>query len=557
MNVALLERATGNAGIDARLVGEITTRAHVALRRLGLDSNDTTEEELYYVLVAAYNKDSMKLREILRDTYFVLVNLGIRPMSLNFNDIEETVLSGVPYQDSSVAHAQRQLRAELIRRYAEHERTHEDMVYRLGKEVNVLAEEDNFEPLREPLVFKKTARHIKNNKDANKKPDDNGRPIAQHLRLSHHASDARQFHSSTGGARAEVDRTIDIAEKENSMDKSPQILAIGDINTNAFIKLNEDSVGQTTDKDGYDLVTLELGAKLPYDGVDVIKVNECSPNASVSLSRLGLDAHLMTWVGGDDVGQEMIDYLKEERVGVSNIVIERDQKSNYHYVLRYGADRTKLQRFEDFSYQWKDPDVVPDWIYLGVLGEKTWSLHESILAYLKTHPSIKLVFQPGMYHLMWGAEKLREFYQHAEIVIMNREEAAQVTGKTRDSVEGLLSGLHELGVTVAVVTDGPTGAFASDGTKQLYMPNFPDPAAPFERTGAGDAFASTIVAALALGETLETALLWAPINSAYVVQKMGAQAGLLTRDVLLQHLADAPEWYHPQPLTEYLSSDAK
>lgn len=44
--------------------------------------------------------------------------------------------------------------------------------------------------------------------------------------------------------------------------------------------------------------------------------------------------------------------------------------------------------------------------------------------------------------------------------------------------------------------------------KRLQMPLYPDPAPPKERTGAGDAFASTFVAALAKGNTIEEALQW-------------------------------------------------
>src|SRR5690606_7945950 len=100
--------------------------------------------------------------------------------------------------------------------------------------------------------------------------------------------------------------------------------------------------------------------------------------------------------------------------------------------------------------------------------------------------------------------------------------AAQVTGKERGDINVLLEAMHELGVKVAVITDGPAGAYASDDSQKLFMPNYPDVAEPYDRTGAGDAFASTIVAALARGKSLEEALLWAPINSMNVVQKLGA-----------------------------------
>jgi ribokinase len=80
------------------------------------------------------------------------------------------------------------------------------------------------------------------------------------------------------------------------------------------------------------------------------------------------------------------------------------------------------------------------------------------------------------------------------------------------------------------------------------MPPYPDPKAPFERTGAGDAFASTLAVALALGKTLEEALIWAPINSASVVQDVGAQRGLLNQTQLKEWLAKAPTDYKPRKI---------
>jgi 2-dehydro-3-deoxygluconokinase len=321
------------------------------------------------------------------------------------------------------------------------------------------------------------------------------------------------------------------------------MLCLGDIITDAFIKLSETHAEVTKDDKGYKRLSFELGAKLPYDKVDEVKAVECSPNAAVSMARLGLSVSLMSWLGDDKTGQEMIEYLKEQGVGTDDLVVERGKKSNYHYVLRYGADRTKLQRFEDYSYEWHTPAQKPDWLYLSVLGEKTWPLHEAVLRYLGDNPDIKLAFQPGMYHLMWGTEKMAPFYQRAEIVVLNREEAAQVTGKDRADVNALIQGLHDLGVKVAVVTDGPDGAYASDDQKTLFMPIYPDPKEPYDRTGAGDAFASTLTAALAIGEPLETALSWAPINSMNVSQYIGAQEGLLTREKLDELLQAAPDGY--------------
>jgi len=77
------------------------------------------------------------------------------------------------------------------------------------------------------------------------------------------------------------------------------------------------------------------------------------------------------------------------------------------------------------------------------------------------------------------------------------------------------------------------------------MPMYPDPAPPVDRTGAGDSFSSTFTAAIALGNDLPTALSWGPINSMNVVQHIGAQKGLLSREKLEEHLKNAPKDYVP------------
>jgi sugar/nucleoside kinase (ribokinase family) len=94
-----------------------------------------------------------------------------------------------------------------------------------------------------------------------------------------------------------------------------------------------------------------------------------------------------------------------------------------------------------------------------------------------------------------------------------------------------------------VITDGPAGAFASDGSHRFRVPCYPNSAPPVDRTGAGDAFTATLLAALAKGHSLATALAWAPINAMSVVQHVGSQAGLLTEREVASWLARAPENY--------------
>ncbi len=324
---------------------------------------------------------------------------------------------------------------------------------------------------------------------------------------------------------------------------TPYLLFIGDIFTDAFIKLDEKTTKVFDEGDGKKWLAVPYGQKPKYERVDIVRSVGPSPNAAVSCARLGLRAGLMAWVGGDDVGKEALQYLATENVSTEPMIVERDKVTSYWYVLNYKADRTMLVKSEKYNYKWKDPKVTPDWIYLAYIGEDSWHLHEALADYLERNPEIKFVLQPGTFQFEWGAKKLKRLYKRAYAVIMNREEAVDVTGASYDSIQGLADALHALGPEIAVITDGPDGAYASFDGKLYNMPNYPDPGPPVERTGAGDAFASTFIAGLALGETPETSLSWAPINSMNVVQHIGAQAGLLRKKDIKKYLAEAPANY--------------
>ena len=331
--------------------------------------------------------------------------------------------------------------------------------------------------------------------------------------------------------------------KKNESKDAPNLLFIGDIFTDAFIKLDEKTTKVIDEGDGVKWLAVPFGQKPKYEKVDIVRSVGPSPNAAVSCARLGLQASLMAWIGGDDVGKEALAHLTKEGVGTDTMVTERDKVTSYWYVLNYKADRTMLVKSEKYKYEWRDPKTTPDWIYLSYVGEDSWPLHVSLLGYLERHPNIKFVFQPGTFQFAWGAKKLKALYARSHSVIMNREEAVQVTGADYNSLKDLADALHAIGPEIVVITDGPAGSYASFDGKLYNMPNYPDPAPPLERTGAGDAFASTFIAALALGESVETALTWAPINSMNVVQHIGAQKGLLTKKKLLEYLKNAPKNY--------------
>ena len=217
---------------------------------------------------------------------------------------------------------------------------------------------------------------------------------------------------------------------------------------------------------------------------------------------------------------------------------------NYHYVLRYGPERTILIKHETYPYLLPDFAQPPRFIYFSSVGEHALPFHQEIAEYVAKHPETKLVFQPGTFQISVGVDAIRSLYEATEIFFCNKEEAQQILGSNEQHIPTLIRAVRELGPTLPVITDGPNGAYVVDEHDQAWhMPMYPDPAPPVDRTGAGDSFSSTFTAAIALGKTPAEALEWGPVNSMNVVQHIGAQAGLLTREELLGHLEQRPEHY--------------
>ncbi|MCW9054578.1 MAG: carbohydrate kinase family protein [Candidatus Pacebacteria bacterium] len=319
-------------------------------------------------------------------------------------------------------------------------------------------------------------------------------------------------------------------------------VGLGDITTDAFIRLEDARVNCTIDEDACQLC-MDFGSKIPYESATIVPAVGNSPNAAVSAHRLGLRSALITSLGDDRNGEEMLAQLKKEGVSDEFITVEKGVESNYHYVLLYDAERTILVKHHEYQYKLPEFKTPPRWIYLSSLGENSIPYHHEIAKYVKDHPEVNLAFQPGTFQIKLGADTLKDIYEVSALFFCNKQEAQKILQTDSEDIEELLEGIRTLGPKIAVVTDGPKGAFASDGTESWKMPMYPDPAPPVDRTGAGDSFSSTVTAMLAAGMSLPEALARGPINSMSVVQQIGAQAGLLSRDEIERHLANAPVDY--------------
>lgn len=322
------------------------------------------------------------------------------------------------------------------------------------------------------------------------------------------------------------------------------VLCVGDAATDVFIRLSNEHIRTWSDDQGH-WMDLPFGGKVPFEYARTVEAGGNAANAAVGLARLGVPTALATHLGDDAIGRDMQAALHREGVDTHLVRLDPNHPSNRNFVLWFGQDRTILVHHEHYDYHWPhlSPRELPGWLYLSSVGSNGSGYHRQVVEWLAAEPSVRLVFQPGTFQIEQGVDALRGLYRRADVLICNREEAVEIGGAEHGDLAGILESLHALGPEVAVVTDGPDGAYASDGSRRYRVPSYPDPAPPLERTGAGDAFSSTLVAALVKGHNLADALAWAPVNAMSVVQDVGAQDGLLDEDGLMALLKIAPDGY--------------
>ena len=327
------------------------------------------------------------------------------------------------------------------------------------------------------------------------------------------------------------------------MDKF-DVLAVGDVVIDAFIKLFDENARSFQDEKGRWLA-IPYGTKIPYDQAYIVEAVGNASNAAVNFAKFGLQAGFVSNVGDDQYGRDIINTLGKKGVDTRFVSINPNKISNYHYILWYKEERTILIKHETYDYHWPHlrQTELPKWIYFSSVAKSALEYNDQLADWLEENQTVKLAFQPGTFQLEAGVERLKKLYKNTEILVLNREEAVEVTGGNYNDLHSLLDALHSYGPKTVVITDGPAGAYASDGNKRIKIPIYPDPKPPYERTGAGDAFASTLVAAIIKGYNLEAALQLAPISSMNVVQYVGAQEGLLNEHELSELLKKAPPEY--------------
>lgn len=258
-------------------------------------------------------------------------------------------------------------------------------------------------------------------------------------------------------------------------------------------------------------------------------------NTAITFARQGFRTAALVKVGNDKSGEDILSELREEKV-MPLVAKDRTHATGYSSILLSpGGERTILTyRGASSSIAKRDipfTKLNARWGYI-VPGSIPLSVITSIVKRLKRGGS-RVAMDPSSFYLKMGARKLGPLLRTLDIVKMNREEAALLTGCDYEDEAAIFRKFDALVPGIAIVTDGPRGVAVSDG-QRIYRAGIFKEKELKDRTGSGDAFGSGFVAGLMRKDDIEHAIRLGSANATSVVEHVGAHAGILRKGSLLR-----------------------
>ena len=313
------------------------------------------------------------------------------------------------------------------------------------------------------------------------------------------------------------------------------LISVGDATIDNFVQIHDAEVRCNLNKTEC-MLCVKYGDKIAVDNFTHLVAGNAANNA-IGGARLKLKSAIYVNVGSDSAGKQISDKLKQEGVSTRYIVVNKGMESNLSTVLTFQGERTIFVYHQQWEYKLPELDVSRWVYYTSVAPSFTKSnLLNELTAYLE-RTGANFLYNPGTYQIKEGVTKNPRLLSLTKLFIVNLEESKRILGhKDSDdiSIKKLLKGITDLGPKMVVITDGSKGSFGFDGEVFFQLGLFP--AKLVEATGAGDAYATGVLAGLFYGKDLKEAMRWGAANGASVVEQIGPQAGLLTYNEMQEKL---------------------
>lgn len=308
------------------------------------------------------------------------------------------------------------------------------------------------------------------------------------------------------------------------------VITIGSATRDVFVIPSEVFIDKEKKYKTGEAICFTLGSKIDVPEM-YFRTGGSALNTAITLAKQGLRTAVFSKVGDDSRCLSILNRLRE--VGVSEELVQIDKKylTAYSIIIAAKNERTILAHRGATEYLGSEEPIPFDklkeakWFYITHLAGESSRIFFKIIEFADKN-GVKIAWNPGSTQLKLG-KKIHPILEKIDVITLNQEEGAILTGIDYEEGEEIFCTLDRLVKGFVIMTKGPKG-FVACNNKDIYKAGILKEPKYIDRTGAGDAFGSGVVAAIIKGKSLEEALQTGSANATGVLGEWGANEGLLT-----------------------------
>ncbi len=261
-------------------------------------------------------------------------------------------------------------------------------------------------------------------------------------------------------------------------------------------------------------------------------------NVAIHLQNLGIPTAMISRVGNDHLGEEIVTFLKDKDVNTDLIQIDKSKNTG---TVNVTLDERKNATYEIVeNVSWDNIDSIfiesmiqPQYIIHGSLACRSEKSKNSLLKLLD-YSNSKIVFDLNLRKPYYDQLLIEKLLDRANIIKMNEDEFEllkrwlKIKEPSLEEEFAKLKSLYE-NLEIAIVTMGKNGAMAWQDYRQISVPGITIRVE--DTVGSGDAFLGAFISQIAKGETLEKALVFASAAGAFVATQPGANPAYEISDI--------------------------
>lgn len=252
-------------------------------------------------------------------------------------------------------------------------------------------------------------------------------------------------------------------------------------------------------------------------------------NTACTFRKQGFDVAYCGSVGNDIAGKEIIAELT--RWGIETSFIQKNSKPTNSSVILNTLEKERTVLAFRGASEYLDKGGIPwsrfnaSWFYLAPLSGRLRGLTQEIVDFAYSN-KIKVAINLGNSQIALGKKKLSTVFKKIDVLLLNQEEAALLTGIDFKKELEIMRELNKMHKGINAITRGREGVLISQGEYLYDVSSLKIKA--IDETGAGDAFGSGFVSGLIKSNmNIDWSARLGIVNSVSAIKIKGANTGLL------------------------------